>query len=39
MDMGTPPVDDAVPPMDMGTPPAESDTEEIDITYLVYMTK
>ena len=32
-DMGTP------PPADMGTPPAESDTEEIDITDLVNMTK
>ena len=39
MDMGTPPVDAAVPPMDMGTPPAEPDTEEIDITDLVNMTK
>ena len=34
-----PPVDAAVPPMDMGTPPAEPDTEEIDITDLVNMTK
>ena len=34
-----PPVDAGVPPMDMGTPPAESDTEEIDITDLVNMTK
>ena len=39
MDMGTPPVDAGAPPMDMGTPPAESDTEEIDITDLVNMTK
>ena len=39
MDMGTPPVDAGPPPMDMGTPPAESDTEEIDITDLVNMTK
>ena len=38
-DMGTPPVDAGAPPMDMGTPPAESDTEEIDITDLVNMTK
>lgn len=34
-----PPVDAGTPPMDMGTPPAESDTEEIDITDLVNMTK
>ena len=39
MDMGTPPADAGAPPMDMGTPPAESDTEEIDITDLVNMTK
>jgi len=39
MDMGTPPVDAGAPPMDMGTPPVESDTEEIDITDLVNMTK
>jgi len=39
MDMGTPPADAGTPPMDMGTPPAESDTEEIDITDLVNMTK
>ena len=34
-----PPADTETPPMDMGTPPAESDTEEIDITDLVNMTK
>ena len=34
-----PPADAGVPPMDMGTPPAEPDTEEIDITDLVNMTK
>ena len=34
-----PPVDAGTPPMDMGTPPAEPDTEEIDITDLVNMTK
>jgi len=39
MDMGTPPADAGAPPMDMGTPPTESDTEEIDITDLVNMTK
>jgi hypothetical protein len=39
MDMGTPPADTGTPPMDMGKPPAESDTEEIDITDLVNMTK
>lgn len=39
MDMGTPPMDMGTPPADAGTPPAESDTEEIDITDLVNMTK
>jgi hypothetical protein len=45
MDMETPPTDAGVPPMDMETPPAdmgapvEDNTEEIDITDLVNMTK
>jgi hypothetical protein len=38
-DASVPPMDMGTPPADAGTPPAESDTEEIDITDLVNMTK
>jgi len=40
MDAGLPPADAGVPPMDAGLPPADdNNTEEIDITDLVNMTK